>query len=92
MSFDSQRTSSTEGRDMTIEIIRDPGYGGDWYNRYCQNTETHVHTFQLENLTNWNRKSFTTAMSLMTRTLNSIVATNMALSSQSLIEATQTQV
>jgi hypothetical protein len=42
MSLESQRTTSSGERDMTIEIIRDPGYGGDWYNRYCQNAETHV--------------------------------------------------
>ena len=43
MSFDSQRTSSSAGeRDLTVEIIRDPGFGGDWLNRYCQNAETHV--------------------------------------------------
>jgi hypothetical protein len=40
MSFDSQR--SADERDMTVEIIRDPGFSGDWYNRYCQNAETHV--------------------------------------------------
>lgn len=48
MSFDTERTSSSDGdRDMTIEIIRDPGYSGDGYNRYCKNAETDVHTFQL---------------------------------------------
>ena len=50
MSFDSQRTSSSAGeRDLTVEIIRDPGFGGDWLNRYCQNAETHV----LSNLRLW---------------------------------------
>ena len=41
MSLDSQSTSSSDGeRDMTIEIIRDPGFSGDWFNRYCENAET----------------------------------------------------
>ena len=43
MSFDTERSLSSAGeRDMTVDIIRDPGFSGDWYNRYCENAETHV--------------------------------------------------
>ena len=36
----SARTSSSSDRDLTFEIVRDPGFSGEWLNRLCRNPET----------------------------------------------------
>lgn len=68
-------TPSAE-RDLTLDIIRDPGVYGDWLNRFCRNADTHVLTSLSIRLTLL-RKSSITAMSLMTRSSKFIVETNM---------------
>jgi hypothetical protein len=41
MSFSEQSSTYSTEQDLTLDIIRDPGFCGEWFNRFAQNAETH---------------------------------------------------
>lgn len=38
----SSTSSQSSDRDLSIDIVRDPGVCGEWQSRFCQDSETHV--------------------------------------------------
>src|SRR5271170_2847553 len=48
MSFSSRSSSPNADRDLTLDIVRDEGVCGDWFNRFARNADTNEVLYYLD--------------------------------------------